>query len=84
MPVNPPPPALRISPWVSRLGRAAVVVLVAGVVLTAVATVNGALPFWLIPVGMLLALLGVVQAALWTIIRLVAVSVRPEVRQRND
>lgn len=83
VPVNPPP-ALRISPWVSRLGRASVVMLVLGAVLTPVALVNGALPFWLVPAGTLLIFSGVVLGSVWMIIRLTAASARLEVRQRSD
>jgi len=84
VPVNPPPPTLRTSPWVSRLGRAAVVVLVVGAVLTPVTLVNSALPFWLLPVGIVLISLGVVLGAVWTLIRLVAASVHVEARPRDD
>ncbi len=83
MSVNPPPPPLRRSLWVSRLGRSAAVVVLVGVALTAVDFAwpdDG--PSWL-GLGGAIFYLGVVLVALWTVLRLFDTSARLRARQRN-
>jgi len=58
--------------------------LVAGIVVTPATFVNGALPFWLIPVGTLLIVAGLLLGALWLVIRLAASSIRLGARQPSD
>lgn len=76
MPDNPSPPPLRRNVWVSRLGWAAVVMIVVGVALTAVQFAwRDDAPSWL-GVGGAVFYLGVTLVALWTVIRLLGTSAR--------